>query len=160
MSIQEKLSTIQKSVKSVKKTGYNNFQKYAYAQIQDILEALRPHLNGLTLTQSAHSGKSSIVDRSDAYYSECSVVITTTLTDTETNESVSVDALGYALDKNSDKATYKALTGGRKYGLLMLFNLDTDGDDPEKDSVPATEQQHTKTNVSSTQKKQQPSSLF
>jgi hypothetical protein len=48
---------------------------------------------------------------------------------------VSVESLGYALDKNSDKATYKAQTGGRKYGLLMMFSLDTGESEPEDDGV-------------------------
>lgn len=129
----DKLLEIQRQVKSVKKTGFNAFQKYSYVQLEDILNVLRPHLVGCTLTQSVKSGSSQIVERQDAYYSECSCVIRTTLTDTETKESVFVESLGYALDKNSDKATYKAQTGGRKYGLLMLFALDTGESEPEQD---------------------------
>lgn len=130
-----KLLEIQRQVKSVKKSGYNSFQKYNYVQLEDILNVLRPHLEGCTLTQSVKSGETRIVERQDAYYSECSCVITTCLTDVETTECVFVESLGYALDKNSDKATYKAQTGGRKYGLLMLFALDTGDSEPEDDGT-------------------------
>ena len=131
----KKLLEIQRQVKSVKKSGYNSFQKYNYVQLEDILNVLRPHLEGCVLTQSIKTGESKIVERQDAYYSECTCVVVTTLTDAETKESVSVESLGYALDKNSDKATYKAQTGGRKYGLLMMFSLDTGESEPEDDGV-------------------------
>lgn len=131
----KKLLEIQRQVKSVKKSGYNSFQKYNYVQLEDILNALRPYLEGCVLTQSIKTGESKIVERQDAYYSECTCVVVTTLTDAETKESVSVESLGYALDKNSDKATYKAQTGGRKYGLLMMFSLDTGESEPEDDGV-------------------------
>jgi hypothetical protein len=131
----KKLLEIQRQVKSVKKSGYNSFQKYNYVQLEDILNALRPHLEGCVLTQSIKTGESKIVERQDAYYSECTCVVVTTLIDVETKESVSVESLGYALDKNSDKATYKAQTGGRKYGLLMMFSLDTGESEPEDDGV-------------------------
>lgn len=136
----KKLLDIQNKVKSVKKTGFNSFQKYAYVQLEDILNVVRPHLDGCTLTQSIKSGHSQFVDRPDAFYSECSCVVVTTLTDTETNESISVETLGYALDKNGDKSTYKAQTGGRKYGLLMLFALDTGESEPEQDDAQPVQQ--------------------
>ena len=132
-----KLLEIQRQVKSVKKSGYNSFQKYNYVQLEDILNVLRPYLEGCTLTQTIKSGESHIVERQDCFYSECSCVVVTTLTDTKTNESVSVESLGYALDKNSDKSTYKAQTGGRKYGLLMMFCLDTGEAEPEDDGTTA-----------------------
>lgn len=140
-----KLHNIQRQVKSVKKSGYNSFQKYNYVQLEDILNVLRPHLEGCILTQSIKSGESHIVERQDAYYSECSCVVVTTLTDTETKESVSIESLGYALDKNSDKATYKAQTGGRKYGLLMMFSLDTGESEPEDDGTTTTNHKATTT---------------
>lgn len=130
-----KLLEVQRQVKSVKKSGYNSFQKYNYVQLEDILNALRPHLEGCVLTQSIKTGESKIVERQDAYYSECTCVVVTTLIDAETKESISVESLGYALDKNSDKATYKAQTGGRKYGLLMMFCLDTGESEPEDDGT-------------------------
>lgn len=144
----KKLLEIQRQVKSVKKSGYNSFQKYNYVQLEDVLNALRPHLEGCVLTQSIKTGESKIVERQDAYYSECSCVVVTTLTDVETKESVSVESLGYALDKNSDKATYKAQTGGRKYGLLMLFSLDTGEAEPEDDGVSHSSSHSNKTTTS------------
>ena len=140
----KKLLEVQRQVKSVKKSGYNSFQKYNYVQLEDILNALRPYLEGCVLTQSIKTGESKIVERQDAYYSECSCVVVTTLTDVETKESVSVESLGYALDKNSDKATYKAQTGGRKYGLLMLFSLDTGEAEPEDDGVSSSSSRSSK----------------
>ena len=119
-----KLLEIQRQVKSVKKSGYNSFQNYKYVQLEDILNALRPYLEGCTLTQTIKSGETRIVEREGCFYTECSCVVTTCLTDVETTECVFVESLGYALDKNSDKSTYKAQTGGRKYGLLMMFALE------------------------------------
>jgi hypothetical protein len=130
-----KLLEIQRQVKSVKKSGYNSFQNYKYVQLEDILNALRPYLEGCTLTQTIKSGETRIVEREGCFYTECSCVVTTCLTDVETTECVFVESLGYALDKNSDKSTYKAQTGGRKYGLLMLFALDTGESEPEDDGT-------------------------
>jgi hypothetical protein len=130
-----KLLEIQRQVKSVKKSGYNSFQNYKYVQLEDILNALRPYLEGCTLTQTIKSGETRIVEREGCFYTECSCVVTTCLTDVETTECVFVESLGYALDKNSDKSTYKAQTGGRKYGLLMMFALDTGESEPEDDGV-------------------------
>lgn len=130
-----KLLEIQRQVKSVKKSGYNSFQNYKYVQLEDILNALRPYLGGCTLTQTIKSGETRIVEREGCFYTECSCVVTTCLTDVETTECVFVESLGYALDKNSDKSTYKAQTGGRKYGLLMMFALDTGESEPEDDGT-------------------------
>jgi hypothetical protein len=132
-TLHQKLESIQKKVTSIRKTGYNKFQKYSYVQLQDILDALRPHLVGLTLTQTVAEFTTNRIESGDAFYTECSCRVETVLTDTETGELRVVSSIGYALDKNGDKAPYKAMTGGRKYGLLLMFSLDTNEDEPEDD---------------------------
>lgn len=135
-TIEYKLFSIQQALTSVGKSGYNSFNKYKYVQLTDILSAIRPHLlqHKLLLTQSM-SEASTDYQRTEAgdSYLLAQGGLTTTLIAVETGESISSVVYGCSLDKNGDKSPWKTVTGLRKYGLLILFGLDTT-DDPEHDS--------------------------
>jgi len=64
--------------------------------------------------------------------SAASVVVTLTLTDCETGESIAAQCPGYAEDPKSDKSLWKAVTGASKYVIRSFFCLATT-DDPEQE---------------------------
>jgi hypothetical protein len=139
MSVYTKLHVIQTKVHSVAKNGVNNFQKYSYVTLNDILDAVRPHLAelGLVVFQSTDSSDADVQFLDEkTYQSKARVQMTTTLVDMEDNSQISVGSVGFSTDKNGDKAAFKAETGARKYGLLKLFALDTAEAEPEDDSEP------------------------
>jgi len=127
-----KLSEIQKMLKAPK-SQYNAFGKYKYRNCEDILEAVKPLLNGTTLTIS-----DKIVQVGNRIYVES----TATLTDGERSYSVT----GYAREAEDKKGMDDAqITGAassyaRKYALNGLFLIDdtkdadhnNTGDEPTK----------------------------
>jgi hypothetical protein len=120
MSIYQKLNVIQAKL-NVPKNQFNQFGKYNYRSCEDILEAVKPLLGGLSLLLCDE-----IVLIGDRYYLKA----TATLTDG--TETVSVAA--YAREENEKKGMDSAqLTGAtssyaRKYALAGLFLLDDNKD--------------------------------
>ena len=51
MNVRQKLSIVQKNLVA-NKGQTNSFGKYSYRSCEDILEALKPHLDGCTVTLS------------------------------------------------------------------------------------------------------------
>jgi hypothetical protein len=133
MSIQEKLHQVQVKVQRVDKSGNNTFSRYSYSTLADMLVPIRPYLDELklTLVQSIRYISSGVEFVENGYYSTSSVECTTTLTDVETGESISVLTPGFSTDKNGDKSCYKAITGARKYGVSAMFNLEWFSVEPE-----------------------------
>jgi hypothetical protein len=101
-----------------------------------ILSKIKPVLDKqkLILTASVVEGDCKIEFQSNGFYSVANCKVETTLTDSETGESISNASFGFATDKNGDKALFKAITGARKYGVSCLFNLQWDADEPEVDT--------------------------
>jgi len=120
MSIYQKLNVIQTKL-NVPKNQFNSFGKYNYRSCEDILEAVKPLLGGLSLLLCDE-----IALIGDRYYLKA----TATLTDG--TETVSVAA--YAREENEKKGMDSAqLTGAtssyaRKYALAGLFLLDDNKD--------------------------------
>lgn len=118
--IYEKLAKIQATLKAPK-NQFNSFGKYNYRSCEDILEAVKPLLNGLVLTVSDE-----IVLIGDRYY----VRATATLTDGK--EGITNPA--YAREEDNKKGMDASqLTGAtssyaRKYALAGLFLLDDNKD--------------------------------
>ena len=138
MEVYTKLHEVQKRVKSVEKNGYNSFNKYEYATYADVLDAVRPHLDelGLVLTVSVEPVSNEFMFSEDGkYYTISSCTATAELISVSDGSVVRVSSPGMSADKQGDKACFKAVTGAKKYAVLGLFNLDTDGADPENDAV-------------------------
>lgn len=138
MEVYTKLHEVQKRVKSVEKNGYNSFNKYEYATYADVLDAVRPHLDelGLVLTVSVEPVNNEFIFSEDGkYYTISSCVATAELVALVDGSRVTVKSPGMSADKQGDKSCFKAVTGAKKYAVLGLFNLDTDGADPENDAV-------------------------
>lgn len=128
MSIHAKLWEIQKELEPVRKNGFNSFHKYKYVTKEDILASIAPLCSKHEVAHYVSVVDSAVVDGG------ASVKVELHLVDAAEAQSViTVSAPGFALDKNGDKAVYKAITGASKYAYMQAFGLSTD-DDPENDS--------------------------
>jgi hypothetical protein len=126
MNIRQKLSIVQKNLVA-NKGQTNSFGKYSYRSCEDILEALKPHLDGCTVTLS-----DDIIMVGDRIY----VRSTATFAD----DSHAIDATAFAREplsrKGMDDAQLTGATGSysRKYALNGLFGIDDVKDADTMDS--------------------------
>lgn len=127
MSINEKLTTIQKALKASKKEK-NDFGGYMYRTIESIFEALKPLLEkekvSLTLSDD-------IVQIGERYY----IKATAKLFDSEGSVEVSAYAREPITKKGTDESqiTGAATTYARKYALTGMFLLDNSENDPDSE---------------------------
>jgi hypothetical protein len=114
----KKLTEVQRNLKA-NKSKFNSFGKYRYRSCEDILEAVKPLLEGMTLVISDE-----IVLVGDRYY----IKATATLKDVETGETESSTAYAReALDKkgmDESQITGTASSYARKYALNGLLCID------------------------------------
>lgn len=124
------LESIQRQAHKVAKSGYNEHSNYRYATLENFMEKVYPHFDdmGLVLTDSVtkHELLKLREDRITA-----SVMTVNRLTHVASGEWIEIDCPGEGIDVG-DKATYKAITGARKYAYALMFNLVTT-DEPEAD---------------------------
>lgn len=115
-----RLAEIQRTL-NAPKNQYNNFGKYKYRSCEDILEGVKPLLNGLFLSISDE-----IVPVGDRYY----VKATATITDGETSHIASAMAREEESKKGMDAAQVTGATSSyaRKYCLNGLFGIDDSKD--------------------------------
>lgn len=128
----QKILTVQKVLEPLEKTGWNDFQKYNYSTAGNVLMPVQRVCNEHGLIVMADCIDSKIEP------GRASVTVRLTVADSETGETLSVTAPGYAEDfsykdnrPNGDKAVYKAITGATKYAVRSFFCLPSD-DDPER----------------------------
>lgn len=128
----KKILAVQKVLEPLEKTGWNDFQRYNYSTAFDVLLPAQQACN--------EHGLIVVADCIDAKIEpgRASVTVRLTVADSETGESLSVTAPGYAEDfsykenrPNGDKAVYKAITGATKYAVRSFFCLPSE-DDPER----------------------------
>ena len=116
----EKLAKIQRELKAPK-SQFNSFGKYNYRNCEDILEAVKPMLDGLVLTLSDE-----VVQIGDRYYVKATAKLTGDLTGGISN----CTNIAFAREEENRKGMDAAqLTGAtssyaRKYALAGLFLLD------------------------------------
>ena len=131
----KRLAEIQSTLKAPK-GQYNSFGKYNYRSCEDILEAVKPLLNGLVLTVSDE-----VRNIGERYY----IVATAKLTDGE--HTISNDA--YAREPEDKKGMDASqITGScssyaRKYALNGLFCIDDTQDADTQDNRKPTESRST-----------------
>lgn len=115
-----RLAEIQRTL-NAPKNQYNSFGKYKYRSCEDILEGVKPLLNGLFLSISDE-----IVPIGDRYY----VRATATITDGETTITASAMAREEESKKGMDAAQVTGATSSyaRKYCLNGLFGIDDSRD--------------------------------
>lgn len=127
MDLRSKLLTIQQRLKAPK-NQYNLFGKYNYRNCEDILEALKPLLEGACLTISDE-----IIMVGNRFY----VKATVSLSD---NEGSQIEVSAFAREEESKKGmdgsqvTGAASSYARKYALNGLFLIDDTKDADNQNS--------------------------
>lgn len=128
----QKILRVQRSLEPTEKTGQNTFHKYSYSTAGDVL-----------LPVSRACNEQGLIIMADCVETHtepgrASVMVRLTVADSETGESISATAPGYAEDYSwkdgkptGDKAVYKAITGATKYAVRSFFCLPSE-DDPER----------------------------
>lgn len=143
----QKILAVQQSLEPLEKTGRNDFHRYSYTTAGDVLLPVQRACNAHGLIVVADCISSSIEP------GRASCIVRLTVADSETGESLSVTAPGYAEDfshkdnrPSGDKAIYKAITGATKYAVRSFFCLPSE-DDPERThQKPATSAKSTANN--------------
>lgn len=116
----------------VPKSGRHKHFGYTYSTLDDIIKATEPTLKKFGLALMAEAGNPVQLPND-----RINVTLTGRLLH-ESGQWVEASCVGEGQD-TGDKATYKAITGGRKYLYCSLLGLTTD-DDPEtvRENRPAT----------------------
>tara|TARA_R110002020_G_scaffold55103_13_gene153177 strand:- start:126 stop:896 length:771 start_codon:yes stop_codon:yes gene_type:complete len=141
-SLVQKLASIMKAVSPIAKTGYNDFQKYSYAEERAINAAIRMHLadaDVMILPSIESIQRDGLLTTVQTEY---------TIIDGQSGETLTCRWAGTGSDKQ-DKGLYKAITGSNKYMLMKLFLLETgdsngsdDAENPNtevRDTAPVTQ---------------------
>ena len=115
-----RLAEIQRTL-NAPKNQYNSFGKYKYRSCEDILEGVKPLLNGLFLSISDE-----VVLIGDRYY----VKATATITDGDVSHTATALAREEESKKGMDSAQVTGATSSyaRKYCLNGLFGIDDSKD--------------------------------
>jgi hypothetical protein len=131
MSLHERLALIQVALKAPK--GQTNaFGKYKYRNCEDILEALKPILDGLVLTLS-----DKIIEVGGRVYVEA----TAKLSDGENCIDITASAREALVKKGMDESqiTGTASSYARKYALNGMFCIDDTKDADSMDNTKTTQ---------------------
>lgn len=135
-----RLAEIQRTL-NAPKNHYNSFGKYKYRSCEDILEGVKPLLNGLFLSISDE-----VVMIGDRYY----VKATATITDGDASHTSTALAREEESKKGMDSAQVTGATSSyaRKYCLNGLFGIDdskdADTDEHKNQQQTAKPQQQSK----------------
>ena len=128
------LIAAQREFSHVGKGGRNEYDRYDYATLEDYVDAIKHVLtrHDLAVTSSVESTERLDDRTTKRGGTEYAVQVRGTIRVIHASgEWIESSFCGEGQDR-ADKAIYKAITGGRKYGLASLFNLAT-SDDPETD---------------------------
>lgn len=143
MNIYQKLMEIQQELK-VPKSQYNDYGKFNYRNLDDILQALKPLLKEYNMLLFMTDNVREIAGR---FYIEATAI----LMDLDDGSEIKVHGYAREADKKSGmddaQITGACSSYARKYALGGLFNLD-DGADPDAmDNTGASNKQTGKTNT-------------
>lgn len=122
MSIKEKILKIQKQIGGVVKNADNPFYKSKYADINALLELIKPALNkeGLILTQPVE------VLPTQAGFAN---VVASIITDVEGGESIGSKMLLHFDEDKGMQGLGSAITYARRYTLQSLLAIEAEDDD-------------------------------
>lgn len=134
--LQTALFEIMAAVGSVDKSGYNTHGKYAYPKLADVMDTLFPLLikKGLLMTE-------------DATYDPEKEIVTITITvehvaSGATREWECAFPVKASGGQNPAQAVGAAITYGRKYLMLVAFNMATDEDTDNDKTLPTWNVRH------------------
>ena len=126
MNLSERLSKIQKELKC-EKSRSNKFGGYSYRTLEDIQEALKPKLDGLSITLT-----------DDVFVVSDRVYIKSTATITDGNKSISVNAVAREpltqKGMSDSQVTVATSSYARKTALNGLLLLDDTSEENEVDA--------------------------
>jgi hypothetical protein len=135
-NLMSKLVSIMEEAGTVKKEGFNDFNKYKYVKESDVAEKLQGLFvkhKVFVFSSVLEANERQIQSSTGKANMYATVKMLYTFVDAENSEDrFEVQAYGSGMDVG-DKAIYKALTGAHKYFLIRNFNLGSD-DDAEKES--------------------------
>jgi hypothetical protein len=144
MSLAQKIHAIQSIARKVAKRGVNPEQGWEYLQIEDAVLAAKRQMkrHKLILTGSLSTKGDSNFDmtrtaneRGSGYVID--LVMRWQLTDVESGEELTFYIPGSGWDYN-DKGVFKAMTGSRKYAIVLIFNLAVGNDVEERGAMDKT----------------------
>lgn len=134
----QKILTVVSKVDNITQSGHNKHQNYHYSTEKDLVGAIRKLLieNKLLILTSSKIDAITKLSKSDGKGGNKESLVTTVTTthefiDTETGESKEVTSSGEGWDE-TDKGSFKAVTGAMKYFISKNFLVATE-DDPEND---------------------------
>lgn len=133
--ILQKIYNIQKSIDTMPKDGYNDFNRYNYlmeAQVTTKIKELMDREKVVFHYQSEVTETKEYQGAKGDTQFLVTVKIPYAFYDVESGEKLDGVVYGQGADKG-DKGVYKAITGAIKYLYMKTFNIPT-GNDPEKDS--------------------------
>lgn len=130
-----KIMKVLSSVEKITKSGYNKHQKYHYATENDLIEAVKSLLiqHDLLILSSSEVTDVVKVIKNDKETLVTFVKTTHKFIDVETGAFEEVTSSGSGWD-DTDKGTFKSITGAMKYFLSKNFLIASD-DDPENDGT-------------------------
>lgn len=134
-AIYKTINDVSIAIEEVKKTGYSSQHKQSYLSAQDLMTALKPHMNdkGLVIHEDKLENEELKAFTSNGRQQYCySATYIFKLTHVHSGEFILVPAKGVGFDFG-DKACYKASTLALKYALQHIFFVVTK-DDPEADN--------------------------
>lgn len=135
LTLAQRLLNARKNMKNIKKDAHNNHQNYDYASAENVLSQIRKQLDKEGVTFKASSKLREIIEPARMGGGKQHMVILDsvyTLINADNSEDREESSWSSTGMDFSDKAIYKAYTGGIKYFLLQTFLIGT-GDDPEND---------------------------
>jgi hypothetical protein len=135
-----KVLRVLSEVKKIEKSGFNKHQNYHYSTEQDLIGAVKQLLIDnkiiiLTDSETKEVIKLYKYDKGQISGENLVTVVNTrhTFCDTETGYTYPIQSTGTGFD-NTDKGSFKAITGALKYFVSKNFLVPTE-DDPESDGV-------------------------
>jgi len=145
-SLAGKLARVMAETNYVQKRGRNIQQNYTYARESDFLDLIRPLLakERVVFLPEVEMLRFDIgTTKSGTTQYSVVIKLVATFMDADSDEMFQASTIAQGID-TSDKAPYKAMTGGVKYLLSKTFLVAT-GDDPEDDSNEIPEKEPVKT---------------
>lgn len=130
------LNAVMEDVGAVKKTGFNDFQKFNFRGVDAVVNAVYPALikHRVSVTPNVRSFDYGTIEtgqgNSRKPMGHARVVVEYTFTAAEDGSAVTASAAGEAFD-SGDKATPKAMSVALRTALLQSLMLPTDEQDPD-----------------------------
>jgi hypothetical protein len=135
-----KLMNVVTKMENIKKSGYNAHQKYHYSTEQDLIDSVRQLLidNKILILSDSETKEVIKITKPDAKGNPKESLVTVvntrhTFCDIDTGYTYNIQSTGTGWDE-TDKGSFKAITGAMKYFLSKNFLVPGE-DDAENDGV-------------------------